>query len=217
MKKKTLALLLSVVLVIGVVAGSSLAWLTAKDEPVVNVFTPSNIEITLTEDTKTHDETTDYRFKMVPGDTFAKDPKVKVETGSEACWLFVAITESENLDTFITYDVANGWTQLEVTKDGVTTKYENIYWRSVGGNDINKDFYILAGQGDGELKNGCVTVNTTVTKSDMETIIDDPSTETQPTLTFNACAVQSAHLETVEKAWEQANSDFVALAKKVTP
>ena len=212
MKKKSLALLLSLVLVLGVVAGSSLAWLTAKDDAVVNVFTPSNIEITLSEDTIKHDETTDYRFKMVPGDTFAKDPKVKVESGSEACWLFVAITESENLDTFITYDVANGWTQLEVTKDGVTTKYENIYWRSVGRNDINKDFYIL--KGNNEYQNGCVTVNTSVTKADMDAIKEEAA---QPKLTFNACAVQSAHLETITDAWEQANSEFVALVKKVTP
>ena len=211
MKKKSLALLLSVVLVLVVVAGSSLAWLTAKDDPVVNVFTPSDITITLSEDTTKHDETTDYRFKMVPGDTFAKDPKVKVESGSETCWLFVAITESDNLDKYITYAVADGWTQLEVTNAGVTTKYENIYYRNVTTEDINKDFYIL--KGDTTYPNGCVSVNTSVTKADMEAI----KTADQPSLTFNACAVQSAHLETIEKAWGQANSDFVALAKKVAP
>ena len=137
MKKKAMALVLALGLVTVGIVGGTMAWLTAEATEVKNVFTPSNIDITLSEETKTHDETTDYRFKMVPGDTFAKDPKVKVDEGSEACWLFVAITESSNLDTFITYGVADGWTQLEVTKDGLTTKHENIYWRSVGENDIN--------------------------------------------------------------------------------
>lgn len=207
MKKKAMALVLALGLVMVGIIGGTMAWLTAEATEVKNVFTPSNIDITLSEETKTHDETTDYRFKMVPGDTFAKDPKVKVDEGSEACWLFVAITESSNLDTFITYGVADGWTQLEVTKDGLTTKHENIYWRSVGENDINKDFYIL--KGNNEYQNGCVTVNTTVTKSDMDGIKEESA---QPKLTFNACAVQSAHLDTVDKAWEQANPAFKNLA-----
>ena len=39
MKKKTVALLLSLVLVFGVVAGGTLAWLTQKTDSVVNTFT----------------------------------------------------------------------------------------------------------------------------------------------------------------------------------
>ena len=194
MKKKAMALVLALGLVtVGIVSGT-MAWLTAKDDPVVNVFTPSNINIALA-------ETTGEKYKMVPGDTFAKDPKVKVETGSEACWLFVAITESSNLDEFITYDVADGWTQMD--------SYENIYYRNVATTDIGNDFYILKGQGDGELKNGCVTVNTSVTKSDMDGIKEEAA---QPKLTFNACAVQSAHLDTVDEAWKQAAPEFKALA-----
>lgn len=204
--KKKIALLLACVMAFGIAVGGTLAWLTATDDPVVNTFAPSTINIDLTEtfnkDTDGKDGNDTWEKKMVPGDTLAKDPKVTVGAGSEACWLFVAVTESTNLDTFITYQVATGdgkWTQL--------SGYENIYYRNVTTEDIGKDFYIL--QGNDEYQNGCVTVNTSVTKANMETIKE---TSAQPTLTFNACAVQSAHLETVAKAWEQADATFKTLA-----
>ena len=94
MKKKTLALVLALTLLVAGVVGGTLAWLTAQTAEVKNTFTVGDINIGLTE------TTTDY--KMVPGNTIAKDPTVTVKANSEACWLFVKVTESENLDTFIT-------------------------------------------------------------------------------------------------------------------
>lgn len=78
MKKKSLALLVAVVLVIGCVIGGTLAWLTDSTEQVKNTFTTSDIDITLT-------ETTGTEYKMVPGYTIAKDPKATVLAGSEEC------------------------------------------------------------------------------------------------------------------------------------
>lgn len=195
---KYLVLLLALVLSIGGVVGGSLAWLTAKSEPVTNTFAPSTIKITLSEEA----QKPDYKFKMVPGDILAKNPKVKVEAGSEACWLFIAITESANLDNFITYDVADGWTQL--------TGYENIYYREISVEDINKGFNIL--QGNDKYTDGCVTVRNTVTETMMEGI---ESSANMPTLKFDACAVQRAHIETIEAAWEKIPDEFEILAKKV--
>ncbi|MEI3142371.1 MAG: TasA family protein [Oscillospiraceae bacterium] len=104
MKKKTLALVLALTLLVAGVVGGTLAWLTDQTAEVKNTFTVGDINIGLTE------TTTDY--KMVPGNTIAKDPTVTVKANSEACWLFVKVTESENLDTFITYAIAEGWTAL---------------------------------------------------------------------------------------------------------
>ena len=84
-----------------------------SDREVKNTFTVGDINIGLTE------TTTDY--KMVPGNTIAKDPTVTVKAESEACWLFVKVTESENLDTFITYAIAEGWTKLQ----------DGVYYREV--------------------------------------------------------------------------------------
>lgn len=115
MKKKTLALVLALTLLVAGVVGGTLAWLTDRTAEVKNTFTVGDINIGLTE------TTTDY--KMVPGNTIAKDPTVTVKANSEACWLFVQVTESENLDTFITYAIAEGWTALP----GV----DGVYYREV--------------------------------------------------------------------------------------
>lgn len=201
MKKRVIALALGCTVAFGCAVGGTLAWLTDSTDAVTNTFTASDIEITLDEtapDGKT--------AKMVPGDTFAKDPKVTVEKGSEACWLFVSVTESDNLDDFISYEVADDWKKLD--------NYENIYYREVTADYINGDsnngFYIL--KGNSTYLNGYVTVKDSVKKSDMEGI----KSSGQPTLTFNACAVQSAHLETLDKAWEQADADFKELAVATT-
>ena len=136
---KTMFMILAVVLIVGISVGGTLAWLTATSGPVVNTFTVGDINITLTE------TTTDY--KMVPGNTINKDPKVTVKAGSEACWLFVKIEKSTNLDSFITYSVANGWTAL----DGV----DGVYYREVSATTADTEFPVLA--------NDRVTVKNTVT------------------------------------------------------
>ena len=81
--------LLALVLVIGCVAGGTVAWLVAKTEPVVNTFTYGNINIALTEEAGG----TEKQFKIIPGTNIVKDPKVTVTAGSEDCWLFVKVVE----------------------------------------------------------------------------------------------------------------------------
>ena len=81
------------------------AWLTSTTPEVENVFTVGNVDIGLA-------ETTGESYKMVPGTDIAKDPKVSVEAGSEASWVFVKIEESSVLDDYIAYAIADGWIQL---------------------------------------------------------------------------------------------------------
>ena len=119
---------------------------------------------------------------MVPGNTIAKDPKVTVEAGSEDCWLFVKIEESQNLDTYISYTVASGWTEL--------TAGSGIYWRQAKAGD---SFSVLA--------NDEVIVNSSVNKTQMEAI----KTADQPTLTFTAYAVQKDNVADAAAAWAIAN------------
>lgn len=173
MKKKTFIIALCLALVVAFAAGGAIAWLTATTGTVTNTFTVGNIDIDLTE------TTTDY--KMVPGNTIAKDPKVTVKAGSEACWLFVKIEKSANLDTFITYAVADGWTAL--------TGVDGVYYRAVAATTADTPFDVLAGN--------TVTVKDTVSKANM----DGLTAETYPTLTFTAYAVQSANVATAADAW----------------
>lgn len=174
MKKKTAALLLALVLVFGVAVGGTLAWLTDKTDAVKNTFTTSDIDIELKE-TKTD-------FKMVPGCDIDKDPKVTVKANSEKCWLFVKLDKSDNFDTFMTYDMADGWTEL--------TGETGVYYRVVDASTSDTSFDVL--------KDNKVTVRSDVTKAQMNGL----TTDTYPTLTVTAYASQ----------WANGSSNFDAAA-----
>lgn len=176
MKKKTLALVLALTLLVAGVVGSTLAWLTDQTAEVKNTFTVGDINIGLTE------TTTDY--KMVPGNTIAKDPTVTVKANSEACWLFVKVTESTDLKDFITYAIAEGWTALP----GV----DGVYSREVPASAADQPFSVLKGD--------AVTVNSDVTK-EMLTAKDFAN----PTLTFKAYAVQKDNVASASDAWAKVN------------
>ena len=179
MKKKSIAVVLALVLLVCCAVGGVLAWLTATTGPVVNTFTVGNVDITLA-------ESENLNLKMVPGQPIDKDPKVTVVGRSEACWLFVKVDESSNLDDFISYTVASDWTQ----GDG-TNIPSNVWYRSVDASTSAQVFPVLA--------NDKVTVKDTVTKTMMDGL--KVSGATQPTLTFTAYACQSAGFETAAAAW----------------
>lgn len=174
---KTFALVVVMMLVIGCTIGGTIAWLTAKTDPVVNTFTVGDINITLAETTR--------NFKMVPGNTISKDPKVTVLKDSEACWLFVKIEKSANLDSFITYSIADGWTALSGA--------DGVYYREVNATTQDTGFDVLAGNQ--------VTVKDAVTKAMMNELQKDGAT--QPTLTFTAYAVQKDNIADAATAWSK--------------
>ena len=174
MKKKTLALVLALTLLVAGIVGGTLAWLTDRTAEVKNTFTVGDINIGLTE------TTADY--KMVPGNTIAKDPTVTVKANSEACWLFVKVTESTDLKDFITYAIAEGWTALP----GV----DGVYYREVPASAADQAFSVLAGD--------AVTVKSDVTRTMLETAKTDA-----PTLTFQAYAIQKDHFATADAAWAE--------------
>lgn len=168
MKKKGLALVLALtLLVVGVVAGT-LAWLTAKSDVVTNTFTTSDIKVELKENTGTN-------YKMIPGYTITKDPKATVLPGSEECYLFVKLEKSQNFDTYLKYDIADGWTKLE----GVAG---TVYYRVVDGttNQIGTPYSVL--------KDDRVTVQDSVTKEQMNAL--DAEGAEKPTLKITAYASQ---------------------------
>lgn len=174
--------LLALVLVIGCVAGGTVAWLVAKTEPVVNTFTYGNINIALTEDAGG----TEKQFKIIPGTNIVKDPKVTVTAGSEDCWLFVKVVEEhwptatlEDGTRKVSYAIADGWTMVE----GQT----NVYYREVKATDTAREFPVLKGN--------IVTVSDQLTKGDIQA--------TPPTLTFTAYAVQQENIADAKTAWEK--------------
>ena len=185
MKKKTLALLLIAVLLIGGAAGGTIAYLTDKTEKVVNTFTVGNVDITLEE------TTTD--FKMVPGTEIAKDPKVTVLKGSVACYLFVKVEKSDNLDQFISYTIDSDWTAgtKTATEEGNGIPV-GVYYREQAAiaSDGNDAVYSV-------LTNDKVKCLDTVTKAMMDALTE----ATYPTLTFTAYACQKDAVKDVVEAW----------------
>ena len=168
--------LLALVLVIGCVAGGTVAWLVAKTEPVVNTFTYGNINIALA-------ETTGTNYKVIPGTVIEKDPKVTVKAGSEACYLFVKV---EKTGTFVegkvTYAIDKDWTALP----GV----DGVYYRQVDSVTENTAFSVLEGDK--------ITVKDTLTKGDIKDIA-----ATNPTLKITAYAVQQENIADAATAWSK--------------
>ena len=181
---RTLVALLAVVLVVGCVVGGTVAWLIDTSDEVVNTFTYGNINIDLNE------TTTDY--KIVPGATIDKDPKVTVLANSEDCYLFVKVEAGANWPSYLHYSIAAGWTQGKGT-DGIPT---NVYYREVSNSTSAQEFYVLAGT-TGHA-NGIVTVDNTLNKDTVDQAIKDGF---QPTLTFTAYAVQKDGSASATEAW----------------
>ena len=191
---KAVALMMACVLLIGGVIGGTVAWLTAKDTPLVNKFSPSTIGVELKE--HTYDATSDKltttttdggvsNYKMIPGWTIPMDPEAWITEDSEAAYLFVQITESDNFDSFMTYAIADGWKLLDGTEAASINTVEKdtyvIYREVAAGTSANAMGQANAFQ---ILKDDQVTVLDTVKAEDM------PATGSEPTLTFTAYASQ---------------------------
>ena len=207
---KTKKLLIAAVCLVAILTTAvvgTIAWLTDKTETVKNTFSPSNIDITLTE-TKGTGTLPNKTFKMVPGTTIDKDPVVTVKAISEKCWLFVKIEKTNGFDNFMAYAVDSEWTEL-ATGSG-------IYYRQVAASNADQPFSILGA--------GTVTVNDItctwtknqvlvrpdVTESMMESLTDVTK---YPTLIFTAYAIQqegiadaNANGTAVDEAWAAASA-----------
>lgn len=185
--------------------GGTIAWLTDQTGVVTNTFSPSNIDIWMTEtvngelkDTKNDESIANNTFKIVPGTTESKDPKVVVKAGSEDAWLFVQVKENGGVVTvgetttgfsnFITYSVdTNNWTKYP--------DVDNIYYCKYGArNDTDISVKVLEGE--------TVSYPTTITKEMMDALGTNA-----PTLTFKAAAVQQANMA-LEDAYAEVKGFF---------
>lgn len=177
---RTFIMLLALVLVIGVAAGGTVAWLVASSNSVVNTFTYGDINIGL-------GETTGTDYKIVPGVDINKDPKVTVKANSEACYLFVKVEQTGNfVDGKVSYSIADGWTALEGEN--------GVYYREVAATTADMDFYVL--------KNNKITVSDELTKGNIQNLSGANKT---PKLTFTAYAVQKDGIDDAAAAWAKIN------------
>lgn len=182
-RKLIIALALCLALALGI--GGTMAYLTATTTAVVNTFTIGNVGLELKEE-KGDLVDGKHQFKMVPGNTIEKDPTVTVTAGSENCWLFVKLVKANNFDTYLTYDMAEGWTELTGV-EGVA----GVYYRKVTQSETAQEFAVLA--------NNQVTVRNTVVQSD---------SFVAPTLTISAAAIQQANIADAATAYNNLPDAF---------
>ena len=193
MKKRTIALLLALVLVLGAAIGGTIAWLTSATQTIENTFTVGDVAITLTETWNTDSDDADtiadsWSAKMIPGTTYTKDPVVAVTSDTNVdCYLLVKFEETDNPDTYLNYTstltTANGW-----TKGDGTDIPSNVWYREVKTTDTVKSWHLLEGDE--------VTVDATaVTKSNM-------TDAAKAKLTYTAYAVQKDNVATAAAAWD---------------
>jgi len=204
MKKRSTALLLACVLILGVAIGGTVAWIVDTTDEVRNVFTIGDINIELWEHQANADgtfkgavvregETNTYYF--MPGDTLKKDPTVTVLDGSEACYIFVKVIETNNtfgadpVKDVLTYTVDTSvWTPYTV--EGVYYKVQPAIAK--GAEDVNLNV----------LTDKQVTVNTAITKDLVQTM----QTTAIPALSFKAAAIQSDNIQGNDEAERVANA-----------
>ena len=186
MSKKTVStkvfvLLLAAVLLLGCTIGGTVAFLMYKTDPVINTFSPSNIQIELTESEGTP-------YKLIPGKTYTKDPVVSVlDTTDVDCYLFVKI-EEKNWTKFQQYvPNTDGWTRVP----GVT---DVVFSRVVKTTDPVKSWNLLLG--DTEYPNGYVKISPDLTLTEM-------AEAAKAELIFTAYAIQLEGFATAEAAWEE--------------
>ena len=208
MKKRTLALLLALVLVFGAAVGGTIAYLTDTTDPVTNTFTVGNVAITLDEakvdeygKAVTPAERVDANtYKLIPGHNYTKDPTVTVLKDSESSYIKMTVTFSKaaELDAifaptganmtsiFNGYDSTN-WIYKGNTEDtnANTRTYEFWYKEAVA---APKGNVVLDALFDS------ITVPDTITGTQLASIKG-------MTITVNAYAMQADGFATAEAAW----------------
>lgn len=189
--QKMLIMVAALTLVLGVAIGGTIAYLVATTEAVTNTFTVGNIQIDL-------DETTGESYKIIPGEAINKDPFATVKSGSEKCYLFVAVTNN-----LVIGGKTVGTPNIDPTK-----------WQVVETSG-NKTLYVSIVSKDGETEKEIIDaatadvkrpVFTTVTISGTDVTESNIADLSGKTMVINAYAHQSDNTnyttaETAAKAW----------------
>lgn len=197
--------LMSLVAVISI--GGTIAWLTDKTDAVTNTFTAADIDIDLVETwnaDKNNDGTNDaWEAKLVPGTTYAKDPKVIVKAGSEPCWLFIRVTDTNNTITIneaeenvLSYSVKSDWSPVP--------DHTGFYFKEIKSATASDTPHNVL-TGNDVYTNGYVTVNSGLTKAMEESMKTNGTT---PTITVMAAAVQRDNVADVAAAWDKLPTEF---------
>ena len=179
---KALALVLTLSLLVCGAIGGTLAWLMDKTDAVTNTFEYGDINIELTE---TGAEDGEKSYTVVPGAEYGKDPTITVEAGSEKCWLFVKVQETDELNA-LQYSIDTAiWKEVPGA--------EGVYFCDVDASTGAVTKTVLT--------DNKVAINPELTKTEIE----DYEGETK--LVFTAYAVQYTAANSAKDAWAIAQNN----------
>ena len=184
---KVVVLLLAVVLLIGCVAGGTIAYLMAKSSTVNNTFVAGEIG------TLKLSETTGNSYIVTPGVDITKDPTITFNGNNVAAYVFLKVDATgwtvSGADTTYTYSIGtnqemkwelNGWTKLE----------DGVYYKEVAANAGEQSWSVI--------KDNKITVSSEITKANISDYTKG--------LSFTAYAIQKDGFTTVNAAWTQAQN-----------
>ena len=191
--KKILAMTLAAVLLVAVSVAGTVAYLQDATDPVVNTFSPTNIDVTLTE-TKPDGGSA----QVIPGVDIEKNPKVTASaTAGVAYWVFVDVAEADwfagveadGVTRKVNYAVDGAWTLL-----GSNDKGALVYYQAVPNGGAFEDYV---------LQDNVVTVSATLTDEEMASLT------TMGSLTFKAYAIQQEAMADEEAAYKIASGNTI--------
>ena len=207
--KKTLTVIIALVLVVVMSVAGTVAYLTSSDT-VTNTFTVGNVQIKLDEAkanpdgslVANADRVKANSYKLLPGHTYNKDPMVTVLKGSESSYIkmTVTFTKADELDAifapngadmtsiFNGYDPDN-WIYKGNTEDATanTRTYEFWYKEAVGAPTADVALDALFDS---------ITVPGSITNEQLKTIEG-------MTITVNAYAIQADGFTDAADAWSK--------------
>ena len=170
---KAVVLLLAVVLMIGCVAGGTLAWLITSTNSVQNTFVAGDIgDLDLTETLPEGKSAI-----VTPGVNITKDPVVTFEGNNVAAYVFLKVDAAgwtvTGSGTTYTYTIGEGNAEMTWTLEGWTELADGIYYKEVDAG-ADQEWHIV--QGD------TITVESGITEANIANYAN--------TLTFTAYATQ---------------------------
>ncbi len=209
--RRTLAMVLAIVLSMGLTVYGSVAYLS-DTEKVVNTFTVGKVDITLDE-TKVdpegnpiagEDRVESNEYHLLPGHSYVKDPTVTVKAGSEESYVRMIVTLNKlseitaiaalGGEDFLPENFVTGWNRdiwepYATTKDETanTVTYEFRYHQTVNAKDATEDMVLEPLFRTIEIP-GSITGDELATLADLEVVV-------------NGHAIQTYSFANADEAW----------------
>ena len=207
MKKRTLIITLSTLIIAIAAVGTTLAYFTDTDA-VTNSFTLGNVSMELTEDLWALPVGQDA-MKVMPGTVTPKDPTITIKDGSESAWVFIKVEVSDAAALQAAVDAAN--TTATDLLPGIATSLAPSSWVLMGtpsvSGDVKTYYYgyssIVAANESTSAIFTAITLPGTVDGSTTYASLNDGFT-----ITSTGYAIQSANVTDLTAAYNIGVSTF---------